>query len=50
VDTAFGQQPVHFLGRDVLFGIEKHLENFKAVFKLIDVRLKKELFEMLLFL
>ena len=50
VDAVFDQQLVHLLGGDVLFSLEKHLEDLKPVFKLIDVRLEKELFEMLLFL
>lgn len=49
MDTVFGQQLVHLLGRDVFFGLKKHLENFIAILELIDVRLKEELFEMLFF-
>ena len=49
VDTVFGQELVHFLERNVLFSLEKHLEDLKTIFKPIDVRLKKEPFEMLLF-
>jgi hypothetical protein len=49
VEVLLQKHLMKLLGGQVLFRLEKHLQNFQTLFKLVDIRVFEERFEMLFF-